>query len=85
METAQLENVLDHTRPVGFMDAAPSGGFYDSLATMDYLQYPHSPFSVDMGRKYILIADYLENVSSSVFPFQSPRRPLHALVASTLS
>lgn len=59
METAQLENVLDHTRPAGFMDTAPSSNFYDPLNTLDYLSYPHSPFGVDMGRKYILRVTFL--------------------------
>ncbi|CAL1694218.1 unnamed protein product [Somion occarium] len=47
METAHMENVLDHARPAGFMESAPSG-FY-GLNTLDYLSYPHSPFGVDMG------------------------------------
>ncbi|CAL1694217.1 unnamed protein product [Somion occarium] len=46
METAHMENVLDHARPAGFMESAPSG-FY-GLNTLDYLSYPHSPFGVDM-------------------------------------
>ncbi|KAF9817768.1 hypothetical protein IEO21_03227 [Rhodonia placenta] len=45
METAHLEHVLDHTKNSDFMDAAAFGN-YDPLNSLDYLQYPHSPFGV---------------------------------------
>ncbi|KAH9943995.1 uncharacterized protein BXZ73DRAFT_86978 [Epithele typhae] len=47
METAHLENVLDHTKNASdFMD--PAAAYYnDPLSGLDYLQYPpHSPFGV---------------------------------------
>lgn len=47
METAQLEQVLDHTRtPDSFMDATTSPNYFDTISSLDYLQYPHSPFGV---------------------------------------
>ena len=51
METAQLENVLDHTKnPADFMDTSY---YNDALSGLDYLQYPHSPFGVSsMGCEY---------------------------------
>ena len=52
METAHIENVLDHTKNADFgMDTS----FYnDSLSGLDYLQYPpQSPFGVStMGCEY---------------------------------
>ncbi|KAL4251546.1 BHLH domain-containing protein [Abortiporus biennis] len=45
METAHLEHVLEHTKSADFMDAA-NPGFYDPLAGLDYLQYPHSPYGI---------------------------------------
>ena len=59
METAHIENVLEHTKPADFMDTA----FYnDSLSGLDYLQYPpHSPFGVSsMGCEY-LVGHYLSH------------------------
>nr|UBR88892.1 transcription factor bHLH9 [Ganoderma lucidum] len=45
METAHIENVLDHTKNTDFMDT--SAYYNDPLSGLDYLQYPpHSPFGV---------------------------------------
>ncbi|EJF67097.1 hypothetical protein BD309DRAFT_850346 [Dichomitus squalens] len=45
METAHMENVLDHTKNADFMDTAAY--YNDPLSGLDYLQYPpHSPFGV---------------------------------------
>jgi hypothetical protein len=37
-----LEQVLEHPKSPDFIDAAASGFTYDSLAGLDYLQYPHT-------------------------------------------
>jgi hypothetical protein len=37
-----LEQVLEHPKSPDFIDAATSGFTYDSLAGLDYLQYPHT-------------------------------------------
>jgi len=37
-----LEQVLEHPKSPDFIDATTSGFTYDSLAGLDYLQYPHS-------------------------------------------
>ena len=37
-----LEQVLDHPKSPDFIDATTSGFTYDSLAGLDYLQYPHT-------------------------------------------
>lgn len=52
METAHIENVLDHTKGADFMDTAAY--YNDPLSGLDYLQYPpHSPFGVTpLGREY---------------------------------
>ena len=51
METAHIENVLDHTKNADFMDTAAY--YNDPLSGLDYLQYPpQSPFGVSsMGRE----------------------------------
>ncbi len=50
METAHIENVLDHNKNTDFMD---TNTYFDGpLSGLDYLQYPpHSPFGVSMGCK----------------------------------
>ena len=54
METAHIENVLDHKNATDFMDT--SAYYNDTLSGLDYLQYPpHSPFGVStMGRESLL-------------------------------
>lgn len=54
METAHIENVLDHAKNADFMDT--SAYYNDALSGLDYLQYPpHSPFGVSsMGCEYHL-------------------------------
>jgi hypothetical protein len=37
-----LEQVLEHPKSPDFIDANTSGFAYDSLAGLDYLQYPHA-------------------------------------------
>jgi hypothetical protein len=37
-----LEQVLEHPKSPDLIDAAASGFTYDSLAGLDYLQYPHT-------------------------------------------
>jgi hypothetical protein len=37
-----LEQVLEHPKSPDFIDATTSGFTYDSLAGLDYLQYPHT-------------------------------------------
>lgn len=37
-----LEQVLEHPKSPDFIDANTSGFAYDSLAGLDYLQYPHT-------------------------------------------
>jgi hypothetical protein len=37
-----LEQVLEHPKSPDFIDAATSAFTYDSLAGLDYLQYPHT-------------------------------------------
>ena len=39
METAQMEHVLDHTRPTDLLDAA-NPAYFDHTLGLDYLQYP---------------------------------------------
>jgi hypothetical protein len=39
---APLEQVLECPESPDFIDAATSGFTYDSLAGLDYLQYPHT-------------------------------------------
>lgn len=52
METAHIDQVLDHaTKSSDYIDSTASN-YYDPLNGLDYLQYPHSPFSVSMGREY---------------------------------
>lgn len=52
METAHMEHVLDNVKPDFGMDAS-NPNYFDTLAGMDYLQYPQSPFGVgNMGCKY---------------------------------
>lgn len=46
-----MEHVLDHSKSDFGLDAH-NPGYFDSLSTsLDYLQYPQSPFGVAMGCK----------------------------------
>lgn len=80
METAHLEHVLDHTKNSDFMDAAAFGN-YDPLNSLDYLQYPHSPFGVSsMGRTSFFDAHHASSNRPSAVPVTgSPRIGFNSL------
>lgn len=83
METAQLEQVLDHTRtPESFMDTTSSTNYFDTISGLDYLQYPHSPFGVGtMGRKSLILSPSIFGLLtiSAVPPSASPRLGFNSL------
>lgn len=57
METAHMEHVLDQTKP-DFMDA-PNSNYFDAISSLDYLQYPHSPFNVgNLGCECLYACSY---------------------------
>lgn len=70
METAHIENVLDHTKNTDFMDT--SAYYNDPLSGLDYLQYPpHSPFGVSsMGCKSHVYSPML-SIQLTYFPSAS--------------
>lgn len=47
METAHMEPVIDHTKGASdFMADSTGPSFYEPLSSLEYLQYPQSPFGV---------------------------------------
>ena len=47
METAHMEHVLDHTKSSDFMDTTNPAYFDQSLAGLEYLQYPGDAFDMN--------------------------------------
>jgi hypothetical protein len=63
-----LEQVLEHPKSPDFIDAATSGFTYDSLAGLDYLQYPHTEaFGMPSINRTSLSISYL-NIHSLINP-----------------
>ncbi|KAF8273019.1 hypothetical protein EI94DRAFT_1795715 [Lactarius quietus] len=79
-----LEQVLEHPKSPDFIDATASGFAYDSLAGLDYLQYPHTEAfgipsihpSPRLGFPALnLAAPMAEYTYSSSYTTSSPGRP----------
>ncbi len=73
-----LEQVLEHPKSPDFIDATTSGFTYDSLAGLDYLQYPHTEaFGMpSIHRTSLFFLYYIRrSIAHSLISFPSLRLP----------
>src|SRR6266404_4269791 len=70
-----LEQVLEHPKSPDFIDATTSGFPYDSLAGLDYLQYPQTEaFAIpSINRTSSSFLCYIPRINAHCFPLASPR------------
>jgi len=68
-----LEQVLEHPKSPDFIDAAASGFTYDSLAGLDYLQYPYTEAFSMLNSLYVIYSTSVLPVRLSHIPLAFPR------------